>query len=630
MLTEQISRLLEKNILTPIDTHFAEFVSALSGSDKEEFILAAALLSRRTRQGHVCLDLGLTGGKEIMTDYDEPSGVVCPAAEKLAEALKENSATGFPGEVKPLILDHNNRLYLYRYWEYQQKTADFIIQRAHDNIAVQDTGLLNEKLDMYFPEVKTNSKEQEETGVTNWQRIGALTALTKKFCVISGGPGTGKTTTVTRILSLLIEQSYPAKLRIALAAPTGKAAARLQNSIKSAKSSLPCEPHKKELIPETASTIHRLLGSVYGSPYFRHDEKNPLETDVLIVDEASMVPISLMAKLMQALRPSARLILLGDKDQLSSVEAGAVLGDICDCSDYKSYPEGFLKLINECGRLGQNDNFISSDGDTISDCIVQLKKSYRFKNDSGIGLLSRKVNEGNAAEALSILKEGSSEEVAWKELKRAETIPELIREKITLWFESYINADNPAEAFKRFESFRILCALREGPFGVNEINRIAEQVLKEKKLIWSQNKWYHGRPVIITGNDYNLQLFNGDTGLVLPDKEAQNNYRAFFVSPDGSFRRFHQLRLPVHETVYAMTVHKSQGSEFDNVLLILPDRDAPVLTRELLYTGITRARKSVEIWGTSKIFTESVLRKTERNSGLKAAILESISSEAAV
>ena len=419
--------------------------------------------------------------------------------------------------------------------------------------------MLNQRLQALFP--------PEAGGGVNRQGLAALAAVRRKFCVISGGPGTGKTHTLVLILALMLELERGRKLRIAVAAPTGKAAARIQDSIQGVKATLPCDEAVKAQLPERATTIHRLLGYVPDSAQFRHNADNPLPFDVVAVDEASMVDLALMAKLFQAIPPSARVILLGDKDQLASVEAGAVLGDICSASLPTKH--------------------------VLADCVVQLQRNYRFGEQSAIYRLSSAINTGQPDEVLRILRDcqgGVATDLVAAALPRRAELKAALRERVTAGFSAFLKASDPLQALAALAQFRILCALREGPFGVAGLNQMTEEILDEAGLLRPQGPWYSRRPIMITRNDYNLKLFNGDIGIILPEKES-GEPRAFFPGPDNTLRQFLPLRLPEHETAYALTVHKSQGSEFDRVLLVLPDRDSPVLSRELLYTGITRARK---------------------------------------
>jgi len=609
---EPLYRLYDSGILSVLDIHFANFMSRLTGGNIPELFLAAALVSSYTRQGHVCLDLSSVEGKELLKGENEIDPVVCPELNNWCKQLRKTGVVGNPGEYKPLILDDRSRLYLFRYWEYQEKLANSIRRRVSNTIATSDIGLLKEELTRLFL--------LEQVKEINWQRIAAFTALTKRFCVISGGPGTGKTSIVATILALLLKQAEPERLRIALAAPTGKAAAKLQEAIRSMKTKLSCPDSIKQTIPEDASTIHRLLGTIPNSPYFHHNAKNTLPVDVVVVDEASMVDLALMSKLIQALPLQARIILLGDKDQLASVEAGAVLGDICDTGTEHSFSQGFCKDCKEVTGYTIHTQQNRAPESDIRDCIIQLEKNYRFGSDSGIGAVSYAVNTGDGDRAIKLMKSGVYGDITWKNIPQPKDLTQVIKATIMQGYGDYLRASDPFNVFQVFERFQILCALRGGPFGVAALNILVEQILREERLINPDRRWYPGRPVLITKNDYNLRLFNGDMGIVLSDPSVNNELRVFFPATDGTFKKFHPSRLPEHETVYAMTVHKSQGSEFDKVLLLLPDRESPVLTRELIYTSITRAKKSVEIWGNKNVFRTAVSRYIERTSGLRDAL----------
>jgi len=595
-----------------LDIHFANFMSRLTGGNIPELFLAAALVSSYTRQGNICLDLSSVEGKELLKGENEIDPVVCPELNNWCKQLRKTGVVGNPGEYKPLILDDRSRLYLFRYWEYQEKLANSIRRRVSNTIATSDFYILKEELIRLSP--------LEQAKEINWQRVAAFTALIKKFCVISGGPGTGKTSIVATILALLLKQAEPERLRIALIAPTGKAAAKLQEAIRSMKTKLLCPHSIKQAIPEEASTIHRLLGTIPNSPYFRHNAKNTLPVDVVVVDEASMVDLALMSKLIQALPLQARIILLGDKDQLASVEAGAVLGDICDNGTEHSFSQGFCKDCKEVTGYTIHTQQNRAPESDIRDCIIQLEKNYRFGSDSGIGAVSYAVNTGDGDRAIKLMKSGVYGDITWKNIPQPKDLTQVIKATIMQGYGDYLRASDPFNVFQVFERFQILCALRGGPFGVAALNILVEQILREERLINPDRRWYPGRPVLITKNDYNLRLFNGDMGIVLSDPSVNNELRVFFPAADGTFKKFHPSRLPEHETVYAMTVHKSQGSEFDKVLLLLPDRESPVLTRELIYTSITRAKKSVEIWGNKNVFRTAVSRYIERTSGLRDAL----------
>ena len=612
-----IQYLLDHGFLSELDIHFARLMARLSGKEDEDVFLAASLVSRATGEGHVCLDLSTVEGKPLITDESGTEDFVSPTLEVWRKKLDSSSVVGRPGDYRPLILDDRSRLYLYRYWDYENILANKISERVASKIEGVDLPLLKDGLSKFFSPL--------ENGQTDWQKLAAFVSVLKKFCVVSGGPGTGKSTLIARIIALILKQRKGSEMRIALAAPTGKAAARLQEAIQNGKETLSVEETVKEAVPTEASTIHRLLGTIPGSPYFRHNAENPLPVDMVIVDEASMVDLALMSKLVQALPSDARLILLGDKDQLASVEAGAVLGDICDTGRIHGFSKDLLNRFREITGDPADISPGNSSGPVIKDSIVELKKNYRFGLESGIRAVSLAVNQGDGNLALRILKSGEYDDIKWTTLPEPNDLYRVIRGNVLHGFKPCLETKDPFVAHSLFGRFRILCALRKGPYGVSAQNLLVEQVLRDENLIDTDKRWYRGRPVMITKNDYNLGLFNGDIGIILPDPETDHNLRAFFLSPDGALRSFLPVRLPEHETVYAMTVHKSQGSEFDKALLILPDRHTPVLTRELIYTGITRAKKSIEVWGTERIFIEGVSQRIERSSGLRDALWAGLS-----
>jgi exodeoxyribonuclease V alpha subunit len=608
--------------ISALDLHFARLMMRLGASGEPELALAAALVSRATGRGHICMDLR-AASRELLDKRWVMQ--VLPEFAEWSRRLARSPVVGAPGEYRPLVLDDAGRLYLYRYWEYQRKLADALRARIGQAPVAWDPDDLGERLHRLFP---------SEGGEVDWQKVAALASLRKTFCVVSGGPGTGKTTTVAKVLALLLELAPSGSPRIALAAPTGKAAARLQEAIKNAKGKLNCPEEVKAAIPEAASTIHRLLGSISGSPAFRHNADNPLAVDVLVVDEASMVDLPLMSRLVQALPPEARLILLGDRDQLSSVEAGAVLGDICRTGGRILFSRGFALACQEACGAPMDEGFIADGAQGESrDCIIELRKSYRFSGESGIALFSSKVKSNDADGALATLRGSRHADLAWTEISSCINVGRTIREDVVGGFREYLEAvrnlresgggslnDGLRRVFGCFDGFRVLCPLREGPCGVGALNRLVEEILEEDGLMERRRRWYAGRPVLILRNDYTLRLFNGDIGLVLPDIENRSDQRVFFPGPEGMFRSFHPQRLPEHETVWAMTVHKSQGSEFDEILLVLPDRDSPVMTRELLYTAVTRARKKVTVLGSEPVLRQAVARSTQRLSGLSDAL----------
>jgi exodeoxyribonuclease V alpha subunit len=551
---------------TPLDAQFAALMTRLNGRADSDLEQAARAVSAWRAEGHICVPIEALGVK--------------------AAKLRATEVVGAPGEFKPLILDDAGRLYLQRYWAYESTLA--VALRARLGRAECDEALLAQGLARWFPEADG----------PDGQRGAAETAARQKFCVITGGPGTGKTYTVARVLALLVEQ-FTARgrpPRIALAAPTGKAAARLQESLTRSLTTMPEADALRSALPGEAKTIHRLLGTIPDSPYFRHDRTHPLPVDVVVVDEASMVDLALMAKLFAAVPDDARIVLLGDKDQLASVEAGNVLGDIC----------------NTAGRARAQA--------AIAAHIVELTKTHRFGADSGIQRLSALVNAGDDDATVALLREGAFADVRHAPTPTPGALEAELRPRIVEGYRAFLETDEPRAALAGLGDFRVLCAMRRGPYGVENFNLLAERVLANAGLIEPGGTHYHRRPVLIGANDYQLGLFNGDVGLILRDPEAGGELRAFFLDAAGALRRLLPARLPAHETCFAMTVHKSQGSEFGRVLLVLPDRDTPLATRELVYTGLTRARRAVEWWVNEGVLRAAVNRRTERSSGLREAL----------
>jgi exodeoxyribonuclease V alpha subunit len=606
MKKTKMEKKLDGGYFSPMDRHFAGFMARLAGeTSSEELSLAAALASRSTGLGNTCLDLKDLAGKPLEDDTGGPLPV-CPGLDSWRQNLKKSSVVGSPGQFKPLVLDQNSRLYFHRYYEYERIVAEKITELARCKPEKVDLGMLAEGLQRLFP----------GRDIGDRQRVAAACALANKLTVVSGGPGTGKTTTVAKILALFLEQTAGSHFRAALCAPTGKAAARLQEAIVNAKDSLDCSPEVKHAIPDAALTIHRLLGYKYGSSSRRYGPENHLPYDIVVVDEASMVDLSLMAGLLAALSPEARLILVGDRDQLASVEAGSVLGDICGEGEVPGFPQEFVENLRGAAALVPERHQRASR--PVADCVVQLETNYRFGSQSGIGRLSKSVNGGDSRRALSLLTSGDYPDLSFSTLPRPGDLARKLKQRVIEGFRDYLAACDERRACELFGNFRILCPVRKGPYGVESINRLVERILAEEGLIRINEHWYDRRPVMINRNDYQLGLYNGDIGLVWMNEQGGTS--VIFPSSEVSLKKILPWRLPEHDTVFAMTVHKSQGSEFDNVLVILPDNDSPVLTRELIYTAITRGRKKVEVLGNEDLLETAVSRKIVRSSGLRESL----------
>ena len=602
-MSELLREAVEKRLIRALDLQFAHM---LADDGQPALMLAAACVSAEAGEGHVCLPLDhLRDGQLFAGRQPELSAEIWQAAgqpEAWQPLLLQSHAVSDGSKPTPLVVAQQ-RLYLHRMWRGEGHVARFIA---------------NEQAVPAFNDADLQQILNELFGdrPDDWQKIAAAVAITRHISVISGGPGTGKTTTVAKLLAALIRLSQR-KLRIRLAAPTGKAAARLTESLGKALQALTLSEEERHAFPEEATTLHRLLGAQPNSQRLRYHAGNPLHLDVLVVDEASMVDLPMMANLIAALPQHARVIFLGDRDQLASVEAGAVLGDICRCAEagYSTARARQLAQLTGC----QLDGADGADMPNVRDSICLLRKSYRFDARSGIGQLAQAVNAGDAKAADKVFGAGFAD-ICRSDLSSAEHYQQLLEQGIAGYEEYLTLLQRNAEAeavLAAFARYRLLCALREGPFGVAGLNeRIERQLLKQRRIRrpQAQSRWYVGRPVMIARNDSALGLFNGDIGVAMND--ASGVLKVFFPLPDGSIKAVQPSRLPPHDTAWAMTVHKSQGSEFEHTALVLPNHYLPVLTRELVYTAITRARSQLTLYTDRQIFARAVAVRTQRRSGL--------------
>ena len=611
-LTPCWQALLEARLLRDLDVQLAQLLARWDADESVQ--LAVALTSQELGRGHVCFDLSTW--PERLAQWQAqlsqaalswPETTVAALDAKLQQSPLVRVITD-PSDAEeqgqPLTL-FAGRLYLSRYFRFEQQVACWLQQASRPAAnAVNATELAAQLQQLFTPQPETD-----------WQAVAVATACEGRFTLISGGPGTGKTTTVTKLLALLVAQSEQSLL-IRLAAPTGKAAARLTESIAKAKTELATQVNADWLegIPTQASTLHRLLGVIPGQPEFRHHAQNPLPLDVLVVDEASMIDLPMMARLLAALPPQARLILLGDKDQLASVEAGAVLGDIC-----RFVAQGISQPQAEClqQRTGYDlQPYVQAAGHPLRDRLCLLRKSWRFAADSGIGKLAEAVNNGDEKTAQAVWTRDYRDIRLHSDERRLEMAVKLAAEGYHPYLallDKPMSAEGAVALLQAFNQIRLLCALHDGPWGINGMNQAIGQRLQTQGRLQMTADWFAGRPVMITENDYGLGLYNGDIGIAASDGER---LRVWFVLPDGKAHGFLPSRLPAHDTAWAMTVHKSQGSEFTHTLLLLPPETNPLLTRELLYTGITRAREQLDLFATPEVLALMVRKQTERYSGL--------------
>lgn len=637
---ERIDKWVKLGWLNHLDRAFVRFLLDQEPDADHLLLWAGALVSHQLGLGEVYLDieklcrhpsvtLAITGdGIWQPGTQESPTELAWLGTNKLEhwkKALHHSSLIGFGEGNTPLVLE-GNRLYLRRYWQYQQ-TLNKSIQRRLQPIRDKLPETLRKQVNLLF---SSTPPEQPD-----WQKIACVLALRARFTIITGGPGTGKTTTLTKLLALLIMQSgiesnNSRKLNILLAAPTGKAAARVSESIGYALNNLDIADDIKQCLPKKASTLHRLLGSRRDSRLYAHHRNNPLVADIVIVDEASMIDLEIMAALMDALPEPTQLILLGDKDQLASVEAGSVMGDLCHDAENGAYDERTREWItlNSGEELGKTTQV----GSAINQQTVMLRYSHRFGEHGGIGQLAKAVNAGDVSLAQAILnnpvnyqginriKVDNPADKSLKQLVMAKTnglrdtesfkrqgygyYLDVIQQRPTNGTQFNQWAQQVLEAF---DAFRVLSPLRLGLWGIENLNqRIEEWLFAHQKPAL----WYEGRPVMITRNDYNLGLMNGDIGIALYDNSGK--LRVAFPSDVSDAEKkilwISPMRLPDVETAFAMTVHKAQGSEFSHVALVLPESRSPVLTRELIYTGITRAKDTFTLLESRPdVFNEAVL-----------------------
>jgi exodeoxyribonuclease V alpha subunit len=642
-----------------------------------------ALTSSQLAQGHVCLDLrkaiaqpelmlshAMRAGRPLQELQRFVSGqqleqivAACEAAAVwVGHAAINDVADGSDPlhsdlridlnsepQVRPFVLQQH-RLYLYRYWQYEQQISRFIRLGLYRTAALRqqlEPTAVRALLCNLFPTSVPPQAQPE----TDWQQLACAMAATSSMAVITGGPGTGKTTTVVKLLLLLqqlaLQQGRP--LSIVLAAPTGKAAARLSLSVSQALTRLvptfAIRPEVAAQIPAKAQTLHRLLGSGPDRAKFRYHADDPLPLDVLVVDEASMVDVALFAAMLAALPASARLILLGDKDQLASVEAGAVMAELCRDAQSGGYSQATANWLTELTGQSVAAQYVSATATALEQQVVMLRTSHRFAAHSGIGQLAKAVNQGDVLQTQAILQQPPAD-VAWLTfspdsaefafflLHGHRTDP--IKQGFAAYLASVLQPPEPEatsaayddwalEVLQQFARFQLLAAVRQGPYGVEQLNQRVATVLAKQHLIPRTEGWYPGRPVMVVQNDYSTGLMNGDVGICLPRFEIQagkleSRLRVVFpgAEADQQVRWILPSRLPQVETVYAMTVHKSQGSEFQHAVLILPEQGSALLSRELVYTGITRAAQQFSLLSADPaVLSQAVLQKTERSGGLR-------------
>ncbi|WP_250658047.1 exodeoxyribonuclease V subunit alpha [Alkalimarinus coralli] len=573
-------------------------VSALNREGDTLLFFSVVACSESLREGHSCLQLNDWAGSRHWYNEagdDETSGYTFP--ELLAWQQHLCTASISPASAHPIVYE-NARLYLRRYWQFEDELSNAI--KGFSQSLIYDTTKANAILSALFSQ--GNQKDTE----IDWQKVSAANAIGKQFSIVTGGPGTGKTTTVTKLLIALCEV-YDEPFSIKMVAPTGKAAQRLTESIANAKALLKPDHDLPEStwssIPDEAMTIHRLLGVIPHHHQFRFNESNRLKLDILLVDEASMVDLPLMARLFRALPDHARVILLGDSNQLPSVAAGSVLADIAP-SPHPGYSERNAESLEQL--TGYPVPVAKSEA---IDCLTHLSRSYRFKDSGGIGQLAKSVIGGDVDSSWTLLN-GDDSEVR---LSQETNFSCWLRQLTEQFYSNIAQSSDVAVALEQFSSFRLLAATRVGDRGVDAINAEIDRVIKRQLGIPLSKRFYHGCPIMITQNNYETGVFNGDIGMIW---RHEDRLQAAFPGMGAEIRWLSLSRLPSFELVYAMTIHKTQGSEFDHVAIAMPHQHLPILSRELIYTGLTRAKSALEINCQKSVWGKTVKRRVSRNSGL--------------
>jgi exodeoxyribonuclease V alpha subunit len=604
-------------VLASADVHVARRLAELCGERDELVMLALALAVRAPRLGHVHVELHRIA-ETAAVEAEEPLDLrelpwPDPGDWSARLAASPLLAGGGPGEGPALALE-GRRLYLHRYWQLERALAADITAacRPLEEVSI---GVLAEGVARLFGAERGERQAQA-----------AATAVLRRFCVVAGGPGTGKTTTVARIVALLHEQALAAGTRaplVALAAPTGRAAARLEQAIHEEALRLAVdESVRVRLLALRASTIHRLLGSRPDNrSRFRHHRRQRLPHDAVIVDESSMVSLALMARLLEAVRPEARIVLVGDPGQLASIEAGAVLGDIAGPAALtpRLSPAAAQRLSRALGYRVEGSPPPPSPG-IPADGVIALERVHRFGAE--IAALADAIRAGHEHQVVALLRRRPAR-LRWIEAdaadpEQAERLAPLREAVVTAGGELLARSreGDARRALAALSRFRLLCAHRRGPYGVAAWNARIEGWLGARlERAAAEAQWYPGRPLLVTENDYDLGLFNGDLGVVVAD--AAGGEPAAVFQARGTLARFHPARLGPVQTAHALTIHKSQGSQFDHVAVLLPEPRSPLLTRELLYTAVTRAREGVLLVAGEESLRRAVSRPVARASGLR-------------
>ncbi|RRN04539.1 exodeoxyribonuclease V subunit alpha [Bibersteinia trehalosi] len=646
-----LAELKQENLISELNYQFAKWIDnkqqayEYSPTQQNLTLFLAALLSFHVMQGHSCLRLDSSiienpfGLKNYQYKRDYFNEILqkierIPALEWQSYLAEHIAFSDNPEHVAPMLFQHN-RLYFYRYWQAEHRIARKMQQTVQTHTPDSAENSLNQAILAQF--------FIHQSAKIDWQKVAVATALAKKFCLISGGPGTGKTYTVAILLAALQLKQLKlglAPLNIALAAPTGKAAARLKESITHSLLSLVQIPDElKQLLPNSAKTLHSLLGIRPNRDLPHYNADNPLHVDLLVVDEASMIDLFVMEKLFNALKPTTRLILLGDKDQLASVEAGNAMSELGEL-----LPLGYSKQHCDYLQCVTGYELFSSNSQVpaVCDSLCHLRESRRFSEYSGIGYLAAQINAKQAGNSWQSFANSAFSDLQLITYPAMTNAPEktqwqqqcvkLVVQQAVQLYRPYLSlvkqrqqspaSISVAQIFAAFSQVRFLSALRVSELGVENLNQEIAEALRQCHLIeFNQSREsYIGKPILITENAAQLHIFSGDIGLMLPDE--QGKLRIYFdTNENGQYLNISPSRVPNYEPAYVMTVHKSQGSEFAHTLMVMPHSHSPVLSKELLYTAVTRAKEKFTLFSSERIWKNAVRTDIQRQSGLREQIL---------
>ncbi|WP_231844666.1 exodeoxyribonuclease V subunit alpha [Candidatus Ishikawella capsulata] len=604
MFNKLLMQAVEDKLLSFFDVNFARL---LANEQHPFLLLLSAYVSAKSREGHTCLPLEFFSKGQLFStshsDLSKKLWQITGVPSNLMKYLNSWNAISNGQDATPLVLSQNC-IYLHRFWKNECIIANFF--NNNYDINTFDTKTIRLVLDNLF-----NNH--------TYQKIAAATAITKKISIISGGPGTGKTTTVIKLLIAIIRLNINT-IRIKLAAPTGKAASRLTDSLTHLLNKLSISPEEQCKLPHEATTLHRLLGAQYESKGMIYNISNKLPLDILVLDEVSMIDLSMMSNLVAALPEHAQVIFIGDRNQLPSIETGSIMNDLCMRSKNYFSPLRAWQLTQLTGCKIRS--YATKTAKIIDDNICLLSVNYRFDSQSGINRLAQAVKMGNIKRVAHIFN------MCFEDVNK-KTITDFVDYQSMLGdiLENYIEfltlinkQENPLKIISAFIRHQVICPLRDGPFGVQGLNYYIEQTLIQRHLIsmYSNNQHYLGRPIIITRNDSSLGLSNGDIGIILYYK--YQDMQAFFIKKNLTIKTVELNRLPLHDTAWAITVHQSQGSEFDAISLVMPREFIPLLTRELIYTAITRPCKRLIIYTNNAVFESAIKNKTYRYSRLRNRI----------